>query len=270
MQEHQLTLDRHTFFYREQGNGPALILLHGFGEDGSVWVNQFDAFKGYRLLVPDLPGSGKSALPEHMSMESLADTIHEWMDVAAIEDAVMIGHSMGGYIALAFAEKYPERLNGLGLFHSTAFADNTEKLETRQKGIAFIKQYGAQPFLETMIPNLFGPFAKEQKPEIISRQIALAHNFSAAALVSYYQSMMQRPERTNVLKESKVPVLIVASKSDKLIPLEESLQQAYMPQLSYIHVLKCSGHMGMLEESEETNRHIIKFLQTIEIYTITP
>jgi pimeloyl-ACP methyl ester carboxylesterase len=144
--------------YRVYGQGKPVVLVHGFGETNEVWKNQIDYLKEKcRLLVPDLPGSGRSELISDMSVEGLAEPIHEIIHEENIDECTMIGHSMGGYVTLAFAEKYWNHLNAFGLFHSTAFADSEEKKAARRKGIEFINQHGAFEFLKTSIPNLFSP-----------------------------------------------------------------------------------------------------------------
>src|SRR5438309_1230925 len=148
MQEKEIVLNKKKFFYREEGEGPAVVLLHGFAEEGRIWKKQFGFFSGYRLLIPDLPGSGGSEGTEDMTMEGLARSIHDFLEQLSVKKSILIGHSMGGYITLAFAEKYPEQLCGFGLFHSTAFADSEEKKETRRKGIRFIEEHGAYEFLK--------------------------------------------------------------------------------------------------------------------------
>ncbi|MEP7373123.1 MAG: alpha/beta hydrolase [Chitinophagaceae bacterium] len=169
----------------------------------------------------------------------------------------LIGHSMGGYIALAFANKYAGYLSALGLFHSSAFADSEEKKDTRKKGIEFIRQHGAFEFLKNSTPNLFSPLSKDERPELIDGFIRSLSNFSAASLVNYYVAMMQRPDRTDLLKAIQLPVLFVMGEYDNAVPLQDGLKQAHMPEKSYIHILHQSGHMGMLEEPDNSN-HILK------------
>lgn len=254
--------------YETRGSGPVAVLLHGFGEDSTVWKNQLDALKDFTLVVPDLPGSGLSAMIADMSMEGLADVIKYIIDTefstgpgsGSNNQVTMIGHSMGGYITLAFAEKYPNLLKSFGLFHSTAYADNQEKIGTRRKGIDFINRNGAYEFLKTAIPNLFSAFTRENYPHLISQLIEESHNFSGEALVSYYESMIRRPNRVEILKNSKVPVLFILGKHDVAVPLKDGLEQCYLPSLSYIEVLEKSGHMGMIEETETTNNILLKFL----------
>ncbi len=267
----EIIFKNHRIYYRISGSGPLVMLLHGFGEDGEIWNGQVDFLKdSFRIIVPDLPGSGKSELIEDMSMEGMAEVIREIIDVETspkprpkegASNLSMVGHSMGGYIALAFAEKYPSYLNALGLFHSTAWADSEEKKATREKGIAFIEQHGGFEFLRTTIPNLFSQKTREEKPGIPARLLDSLHNFSDASLVSYYRAMMQRPDRTAILKKQALPMLFVIGEQDNAVPMTDSLQQCHLPEKSYIHILSESGHMGMLEEADKTNWLLSNFLK---------
>lgn len=264
MEIKQIRHNGKTISYRTRGNGPLVVLLHGFGEDGSVWKGQFDLFPKHQLIVPDLPGTGDSEAPDEMSMESLADAVKAVMDAEGGEKAVLIGHSMGGYITLAFAEKFPGALRAFGLFHSTAFADSEEKKETRRKGIRFIQEHGAAEFLKTATPNLYAPQSREAHPEWIAEHLAATHNFSPATLVSYYMAMINRPDRTAVLEESTVPVLFVMGRHDSAAPLQDVLKQCHLPRLSYIHILDEAGHMGMIEEETKTADLLSAFVFTLE------
>ena len=250
-----------------------VILLHGFGEDGTIWQNQFDAFPDHQLIVPDLPGSGESEGIDDMSMEGLAEAMkalaeNEWNGKEE-KRCILVGHSMGGYIALAFAEKYPEALHAFGFFHSTAYADGEEKKATRLKGIEFVERNGAFEFLKTITPNLYAPATKEKRPELIEEHLTSTRNFSGESLVQYYKAMMQRPDRTNVLRNSQVPVLFVMGKYDNAVPLEDVLKQCHLPQLSYIHLLENSGHTGMKEEAETSNKILSQFMSTVETIAYT-
>lgn len=459
MEEKEIILNDKKFFYRTRGEGPAVILLHGFGEEGWIWSNQYKALNGFQLIIPDLPGSGQSEMIDDMSMEGLAKWLKElsplltspgggrtqaqsspvqdslqsseevsagefyleadpinytilknfvsqhrkfstqaedflWQQLCGdkldgfsfrrqhiignfITDFVclakklvievdglihqlpenkisdeertawlgmkgytvmrfsneeilfdsqntlnrikqklhelsfakkknyarkttgnreknndlttsrasaadpfpvggsrmgagqitLIGHSMGGYITLAFAEKYPALLNGFGLFHSTAYADSEEKKETRKKGIEFIKKNGAFAFLKTSIPNLYSPVTKKLNPQLIAYQIERSHKFSGAALVNYYRSMMQRPDRTEILKNSRLPVLFILGKYDNAVPLKDGLEQCSLPDLAYIHVLENAGHMGMREEPAESNQILRNYLKNLHHQT---
>lgn len=261
-----IDIDGQALFYRVTGAGQPVVLLHGFAEDGTIWQHQADALEPhYRLIIPDLPGSGRSGISQDMSMEGLAGAVKQILEdeLQDKEPFVMIGHSMGGYVTLAFAEKYPEGLRGMGLFHSTAYADSDEKKATRQKGIEFMLQHGAALFIQQSTPNMFSPDFKKEHPDVVAEIIERYSNFSTESLVQYYESMMARPDRTNILEKSTWPVLFIAGEYDTAIPLDHVMQQSYLPSLSYINLLKHSGHMGMLEEQGPSNKFLADFLAGI-------
>jgi pimeloyl-ACP methyl ester carboxylesterase len=172
----------------------------------------------------------------------------------------IIGHSMGGYITLAFVNKYSHFLTAFGLFHSSAYVDSQEKKAIRKKAIEFIREYGSSEFLKSTTTNLFSPLSKSQKPGFINEFIRSMDNFSDAVLVSYYEAMIQRPDRTELLKTIALPVLFVIGEFDNAIPLQDGLKLSHLPEKSYIHILHQSGHMGMLEEPDKSNHFLYKFL----------
>jgi pimeloyl-ACP methyl ester carboxylesterase len=285
--EKNILINDQPVFYRIEGKGQPVVLVHGFAEDGTVWENQVEYLKSsFQLIIPDLPGSGLSSMGNGQlaignlkgtstppaggdggggedgswSMEYFAECIRAILDKENIAEVVMIGHSMGGYITLAFAEKYPNRLKAFGLFHSTAFPDSEEKKAARRRGIEFINQNGPVKFLEQSIPNLFSEESKKQQPETVKKIMARYTNFTGQSLVNYYEAMMLRPDRTNVLKSFPRPILFILGKYDTAVPFEQGLQQCYMPGLSYIHILEHSGHMGMWEEPSLSNSFIREFL----------
>jgi pimeloyl-ACP methyl ester carboxylesterase len=260
----QIHFKETTLHYQVTGNGPVVMLVHGFGETAVIWDRITSELTEYRWIIPDLPGSGRSGLIEDMSMEGMAESLLAILDNEKLSDCIMIGHSMGGYITLAFAEKYESKLRGFGLFHSTAYADSEEKKETRRKGIDFIRTNGALPFLKTATPNLYAPQSKEQHPEWIEEHIALASGLTEAALIHYYESMMLRPDRTDILKNTKLPVLFILGEADNAVPLADGLQQCHIPDLSFVHVLERTGHMGMIEAAEEIRDYIANYLSFID------
>lgn len=242
------------------------MLLHGFGETGNIWKNQFDIFPGYRLIVPDLPGTGRSELSKDMSMEGLASAVKAVLEKETTEHpeggqkAILVGHSMGGYVSLAFAEYYPELVDLLCLFHSSAFADSEEKKQTRQKGIGFIREHGPLEFLRTTIPNLYAPQTRRERPRLVEKHLEEAADFTGEALITYYESMMKRKDRSAILQKAPWPVLFILGRHDSAIPLEDGLKQTHLANVSYVHILEQSGHMGMIEETELSNQAINDFL----------
>jgi pimeloyl-ACP methyl ester carboxylesterase len=262
--EKTLRFNNGNIFYRVTGDGPAVLLLHGIPATGDLWSNQVKALATFKCIIPDLPGSGKSEMITEMSIEGMAESIKAILDNENISVVTLIGHSIGGYISLAFAHKYPERLNGLGLFHSTAYPDREERKVIRRNGIESIKAHGAHEFLKTLVPNLFSAQSKEGNATQIQELIASTENFSSPALISYYEAMIQRPDSTTVLNNSEIPVLFVAGIFDSAIPLDDVLQQCHLPLKSYFHILAVSGHLGMVEEQEKANSILNDYLADLQ------
>lgn len=262
MMEKVVKTEDFEILYRVSGTGKPVMFVHGFGEDGRVWDEMIhDLEKQFQCIVPDLPGSGNSVMRKgDWSMEGLAESLAAILDMEEIPVVTMIGHSMGGYITLAFAEKYRSSLTGFGLFHSSALADSPEKKETRKRGIQFIEQHGQIKFLEQATPNLFSESSRNKNPQIVQEILDRFTNFQDTALVHYYEAMMQRPDRTHILKSFAGPVLFILGEHDTAIPLEDGLGQSHLPRLSYIHLLRNSGHMGMIEETEKCREILQNFL----------
>jgi pimeloyl-ACP methyl ester carboxylesterase len=251
-----------TLGYRKMGRGEVVVLLHGFGEDGSIWDGISQALCAqYRVIVPDLPGTGLSTMlqVENASMTDFADSIAAILNEEAVKTCTMIGHSMGGYVTLAFAEKHPYMLKAFGLFHSSAFADDEAKKEMREKAMKFIRERGSQAFLQTSIPGLF---ADDEKSDAhIGLLVEKSEAFAPEVLIQYYQAMKNRPDRTEVLANTRCQVLMILGEHDKAVPFELGLKQAHLPDTSYVHILRNSGHMGMLEEPEKSLFILQQFLE---------
>ena len=254
-----------TLFYRVSGQGKIVVLIHGFGEDGNVWKEIEAKLKtNFQVIIPDVPGSGKSTLLKNgdseISIDDYAEAIVHILKNESVSKCTVIGHSMGGYITLAIAEKYPGILNGFGLFHSTAFADNEEKKQTRLKSIDFIQTHDALSFLKTSTPGLFSDKFKEKHAEVIEKLINAGSSFSSETLVQYQKAMINRPERKTVLENTKLPVLFIIGEKDQSIPLQQSLEQCHLRLVSSVHILPDAAHMGMFEESELCNDILLSFL----------
>lgn len=248
--------------YRTMGQGQPVMLVHGFGEDHRVWDYQaVELEKRFMLILPDLPGSGASELNDDVSMENLAGALHAILQEEELGSVVMLGHSMGGYVMLAFAEKYPAMLKAMGLVHSTAVADTDEKKENRKKGIEFIKTHGVHEFMKASSPNLFSSHTKEHNPGLIDVLVNQYKNMDPAALAAYYEAMMRRPDRKEVLKSFTRPVLFLAGKEDNTVPYDQVVQQSGLPLLSYLHTLHLSGHMGIWEEPNESSFILEEFIK---------
>lgn len=255
-------------YYRTFGHGRPVILLHGFGEDGQIWNQQLEKLSQNNfLIIPDLPDCGQSEMMEEAkSLEDFAEVVKAIANEEILPhhpNFALIGHSMGGYISLAFAKKYPQYLNSLRLFHSSAFADSVAKIETRKKNIEFIQSHGTIPFLRTAVPNLFSKETQELHPELIENLISIGSKISAETLIQFTKAMMERPDNTGVLKSLLKPILFIIGVHDTSVPLEISLQQCHIPKNSTVHFLQHSGHVGMWEESNVATQYLENFLLEI-------
>ncbi|MEP6749256.1 MAG: alpha/beta hydrolase [Bacteroidota bacterium] len=269
MTEKYISIRNKKIHYKVAGEGMPVVLIHGFAEDSDVWRYQQDALlKKCLLIIPDLPGSGKSDMIEDMRMEGLADAVKQILDQEFAEQkelnvtgAIMIGHSMGGYITLAFAEQYPDMLKAIGLFHSTAFADSEDKKATRRRGITFIQTNGSYEFIKQSTPNLFTENYRIKNNMILAEMIARYSSFDPLALTAYYEAMILRPDRTAVLQFINKPVLFIIGKKDKAISFEDSMKQCHLPDMASVQILENAAHMGMWEAQEKSTQILLSFLQ---------
>lgn len=258
--------------YRVIGKGQPVMLIHGFGEDGHIWDKQIDCLQNHCLLiVPDLPGLGMSemittgdlnrAAEMPISIEDYAKLIASILKEEHISKCMMFGHSMGGYITLAFEEIFPENLLKFGLVHSSALADSVEKKANRLKGIELMELYGAGPFLKNTIPNLFSNGFKKEHPEMVSSLVDASPIFNTQACQQYYLAMMLRPDRTFILKGNLKPILFVIGTEDVAAVLADLLPQVQLPIYPHVHILEGVGHMGMWEATEQVNRFLLDFIE---------
>ena len=233
-----------------------VALLHGFGEDSSIW-NDYAAIlaKEYTVILPEY------ARFSHLkTMEDYAEFVHDKLVEQGVEKCVVIGHSLGGYIALAFAEKYPQMLSGFGLFHSTSFADSDEKKDARNKIIETIKKSGSAVFIRASTPTLYAEEFTKLHPETIEKHIEYASQFPPEALIAGMQAICNRPDRRLILKALRVPVMFIIGEKDKSVSPADSKSQIMMPKFFSSSILDNVAHMGMVEESEHCLAFLEKFL----------
>ncbi|MFT3936336.1 MAG: alpha/beta hydrolase [Chitinophagaceae bacterium] len=270
MIQKNIFLNNKSIGYKIAGQGLPVVLIHGFAEDHDVWRYQQDELlkHNYQLIIPDLPGSNQSSMTEDMSIEGMVHSVKEILNNESVSKCVMIGHSMGGYITLAFAEKWADQLLGFGLFHSTAFPDTEEKKATRRKSIAFMQAHGADAFIRQSTPNLFTETFRNKNNQVIEEMMARYSSFDVQALVAYYEAMIYRPERIAVLQSFSKPVLFIIGRHDKAISFEDSMKQCHLPQTANIHILDNSAHMGMWEEKEKSNQAILSYLEEVAQFTL--
>ena len=246
--------------YKEYGSGSSIILLHGFCGSSRYWDKIIPYLAGaYRVIVPDLRGHGKSTAPESTvyPMEAFADDVERLMTELGVEQPIVLGHSLGGYITLALAEKLGDQLAGFGLIHSTALSDTEEGRASRDKGIATINNEGIAAFVEGLIPKLFAPENLTAQPEIVAWTKEIGRGTSAHGAAATQEGMKLRVDRNHVLEESTQPVLLVAGAQDGVIPAERTFS---VNKDSFTCVkLESAGHMSMLEAPEELAHVILTF-----------
>ncbi len=256
--------------YFDVGKGKTtLLLIHGFGEDHYIWKKQIEFLAPYfRVIAPNLPGIHCKALPIHHTekptINHYVEVMHELMHHLHIEKYYVLGHSMGGYIGLAFADYYVNHVIGLGLIHSTSFEDSSAKKESRLKVAEFIEEYGTQKFLETSTPNLFSNKFKKEHPAIIQDVMDSISDTAPETMIQFVMAMRNRPALTHLLTQKRIPIWMVVGEEDIAVPIEDSLQQTKLLPPSNVILLKEVGHMGMLEATHQLNEALFSFIQAAE------
>jgi Predicted hydrolases or acyltransferases (alpha/beta hydrolase superfamily) len=246
----------------EGGAKVNVVLLHGYCGSSAYWERIVSLLSkaGARVIVPDTRGHGNSSAPvsSAYAMETLARDVLALADALQLEQIVLLGHSMGGYTALAFAEQYPSRLSAFGLVHSTGLPDSDAARENRDRTVQKIEEQGIPTFVEGLVPNLFAPNASA---ELVARAIEIGYGTSAQGAQASALGMKARPDRRSTLETSALPLLLVAGVQDGIIPVERTFttDRAGVSQV----LLESAGHMGMLEAPEELAEGILQFLATI-------
>lgn len=244
----------------DTGAGRVIVLLHGFLGSLETW----DYFsqqlsKRYRVICIDLPGHGRSECVGYVHrMERIADVVKEVMEELGLRRYVLVGHSMGGYAALAFAEKYPDNLRGLCLFHSTALADSPEKKLDRERAIRVVKR-NPKLYARQLVENLFARVNHKRNKKEIEETRRIASRTSRQGMVASLEGMKVRKNREAILRFAEYPVLIIAGKRDSVLPWETLKEQAAHAPLGKFKAYEGVGHMGFYEATAETLRLLNRF-----------
>jgi len=247
------------------GDGKVLVFLHGFMESKELWEDFVKPLQPqYRLILLDLPGHGANTAPrENYSLESSAEYVRQTLQTLQVNKFLLIGHSMGGYLAMAFAEKYPELLSGVVLFHSSALPDTEEKKENRNKTIEFIQKHGVAKFMDTFVAPLFYEGNREQQAPAIAFLTETGKKVAPEAVVGAVAAMRDRPDRTEILRQVDFQVLFISGKQDQAVTLAQTLQQCPLPQVAHALFLDQTGHVGMFERPTETLAAIRNFAEIV-------
>lgn len=234
--------------YDRRGKGTPLVLIHGFPLDSSSWNEIIPLLEDkFDVILPDLRGFGQSTTVEtQYTISDMADDVAGLLDHLGIEKAAVAGHSMGGYIALAFVKKYPNRVNGLGLISSQAAGDPPERKEGRYKTAADVAEKGVGVVVEAMTPKL----SADARVQAFVRGVIAKQ--SKSGVIGALKAMAEREDLVSTLSSFDFPVALIHGDADALIPIDRSKEiKSAIPSAKFVE-LKGAGHMPMMEFAKET------------------
>ena len=248
--------------YTDQGKGTAVVLLHGFLENQSMWKAFIpELVKKHRIITIDLLGHGETECLSYVhTMEDQADMLHHVLHELKIRKAVLIGHSMGGYVALAFAELYPEMMKGLLLLNSTSRADSNERIANRTRAIKAVKQnYVAA--VRMSIANLFSEENREKLVDEIEWIRNEALQTSLQGIIAAQEGMKIRKDREVILHFAPYPIVLLLGKKDPVLSYSETIEQI---KGTTVKLITCNdGHMSHIENRLEVEQVVLNFLKEL-------
>jgi pimeloyl-ACP methyl ester carboxylesterase len=248
--------------YSDTGKGTAIVLLHGFLENQTMWNNYIAGFsKKYRIITIDLLGHGATECMGYVhTMEDNADVVHAVLSELRIRKAIFVGHSMGGYVALAFAELYPDTIKGLVLLNSTARADSAERKTNRDRAIIAVKQSYTN-FIRMSIANLFSEDNRERLVDEIEKVKLEALKTPLQGIVASLEGMKIRQDREVLLHFSPYPMLLILGEKDPVLVYEETMEQIENTEVQLVTFP--DGHMSHIENREELGKVLMEFFKKI-------
>lgn len=263
MQKIQLrhkTVDQITYY--KMGEGPALMLVHGFPANVHMWrYISGELAQNYTLLMPNFfEHDGDWLKDGRTDMNTLASCINDILEHEQLSEIVYAGHSMGGYMGLAFAAKYPHKLRGLSLIHSSPLSDDESRAEGRKKTIAILEKGGKAPFLKIMVKALFPITFNKSHPEIVERQTNEAIAVNDTSLIAFYRAIMLRTDTTQVTHNASFPVQNIIGDCDSLAQPNKELTPQNISFINFVSVYEGIGHMAMLEKPELVLKDLQHFI----------
>ncbi|WP_242203863.1 alpha/beta fold hydrolase [Aestuariivivens insulae] len=249
-----------SIFYTDEGHGEAIVLLHGFLENSTIWdpfIN--DLSKKHRILCIDLLGHGQTECMGYIhTMEMMAEAVHAVLTHLNIKACTVIGHSMGGYVALALTEKYPNNVNGLLLVNSTSQKDSKERKQNRDRAIAAVK-HDHRTFIRIAIANLFNPENKTQFSKAIEQITHEALKTPLQGIVAALEGMKIRPDRTKILKHFNCKKVIFISEKDPVLDYKSLIKEAKTAKLEIVEFP--DGHMSFIENEAFFFLNLMHFIE---------
>lgn len=245
-----------TLAFERRGKGTPLVLLHGYPLDHHIWDDLILYLENdFELILPDLRGFGESSINDSVpTMETFASDIAGLLEHLGIKDAAIAGHSMGGYIALAFTKLYFDKVSGLGLVATQTLADPPDKKEGRYKSAADIMENGIAGVVDTMSVKFTADETLQQRSrEIMERQ-------NPSAYIGALKAMAERADTTSVLSSVNVPLVVLHGDSDELIPLNRAREVKTLVPSAHLIELQDVGHLPMMEDVQRT-AEALKFLK---------
>ncbi len=242
-----------------------IVLLHGFTETPAMWskIQQDLTQVGHRVLTPAHLGNIETPYST-LTMEDMANWIFQQTKQADFHAFVVVGHSMGGYVAQQMLRQNPKGIIGLGLMQSTAAADGEEKKRNRTQLAGILRDKGSSSFLNTFLPSLFAEFNRAQSKPTIAELGQLASLIPAAGLAAQTEAMRDRLDGVELLQKSEIPLLFLPGRNDTLIKVEDLIKQAAGCKGPFqLDILENSGHMGIFEEYERTLAALHNFIDFV-------
>lgn len=252
--------------YDEQGTGAAVVLLHGFPFDRSLWREQAAALAAtHRVITPDLRGFGASTVvDEPATMEQMAQDVAALLDELGIKRFVLGGLSMGGYVALAFTRLFPARVRALLLADTRPQTDTAEARLTREETATRALNEGMQAVADAMLSKLFAPSTQAERPDVVARVREMILSTKPQGAASALRGMAVRADHTKFLREISCPVLIIVGSLDQVTPLADSELMAREIRGARLEVIAGAGHVSNVERPAEFNRALENFLRELE------
>lgn len=248
--------------YERKGNSKrTVVLIHGFLENNKVWEDYIKVLsQNNTVFAIDLPGHGKSECLGYVhTMEELAGCVRQMLAENSKRKAILVGHSLGGYVSLAFADLYPDMINGLCLFNSTAKSDSEEKVKFRNRAIEVVKR-NHELFIKEAIPNLF---VNPKTPAIrgaIKRVLNMALSTPKQGILATLEGMKVRPNREIILHFAPYPVLGLAGKNDLVVRWRDLKTQLENCENGQFHLSEKGGHMCIYEDKYPCLKVLKKFI----------